>query len=97
MAEMTLSDGCESLKLECVLRELGFVQIGWRVIANAGIFFIEPVGLASDAGPDDDLLGFMLERHIMAKRPDSTRMLLKSAKGAFEMAEMVSEWPLEDW
>ena len=94
---MTLTEGCESLKLECALRELGFVEIGWRVVAHAGLFFIEPVGLASDAGPEDDLLGFMLERHIMARRPDDTRMLMKSAKGAFEMAEMISEWPLEDW
>ena len=94
---MTLTDACESLKLECALRELGFVEIGWKCIAHAGLFFIEPVGIASDAGPEDDLLGFMLERHIMARRPDDTRMLMKSAKGAFEMAEMISDWGLADW
>lgn len=94
---MKLKQACDSLKLECALRDFGFVEIGWKVIAHAGIFFIEPVGLASDAGPSDDLLGFMLERHIMAKRPDDTRMLMKSAKGAFEMAEMISDWPLEEW
>ena len=94
---MTLTEGCESLKLECALREFGFVEIGWKVIARAGIFFIEPCGVASDAGPQDELLGFMLERHIMAKRPGDTRMLMKSAKGAFEMAEMVSDFGLEDW
>ena len=94
---MTLIDACNSLKLECALRELGFVEIGWKVVANAGIFFIEPVGLASDAGPEDDLLGFMLEKHLMAKRPGDTRMLCKSARGAFEMADMISDWDLEDW
>lgn len=94
---MTLQEACSSLRLECALRDLGFVNVGWKTIAHAGIFFIEPVGIASDAGPMDDLLGFMLEKHIMAKRPDDTRMLMKSAKGAFEMAEMISDWPLDDW
>ena len=27
---MTLEDGCYSLKLECALRELGFVDVGWK-------------------------------------------------------------------
>ena len=94
---MTLIEACTSLKLECALRELGFVEIGWRAIAHAGIYFIEPVGYASDAGPEDDMLGFLLERHVMSHRPNSPRILMKSAKGAFEMAEMVSGWPPEDW
>ena len=53
--------------------------------------------MASNAGPEDDLLGFMLEKHLMAKRPGDTRMLCKSARGAFEMADMISDWDLEDW
>ena len=79
---MKLYQACESLKLECALRDLGFIDIGWKTIANAGIFFIEPVGLASNAGPQDDLLGFMLERHIMAKRPDDTRMMMKTVSAS---------------
>ena len=37
-----------SLKLECALRELGFVDIGWRCVAHAGIFFVQPVGIPDD-------------------------------------------------
>ena len=53
---MRLIDGCHSLKLECALRDLGFVDIGWKTVAHAGIFFIQPVGIPDD--PDGDLLGF---------------------------------------
>ena len=49
-------DGCHSLKLECALRDLGFVDIGWKCVAHAGIFFIQPVGIPDD--PDGYLLGF---------------------------------------
>ena len=49
-------DGCHSLKLECALRDLGFVDIGWKCVAHAGIFFIQPVGIPDDH--DGDLLGF---------------------------------------
>jgi hypothetical protein len=55
---MTLKDGCYSLKLECALRDLGFVDIGWKCVAHAGIFFIQPVGIPDD--PEGDLLGFSL-------------------------------------
>ena len=37
---MKVEDGCYSLKLECALRELGFVDIGWKCVAHAGIYFI---------------------------------------------------------
>ena len=57
---MKLIDGCHSLKLECALRELGFVDIGWKCVAHAGIFFVQPVGIPDD--PEGDLLGF----HITA-------------------------------
>tara|TARA_B100002019_G_C21240975_1_gene585539 strand:+ start:1410 stop:1658 length:249 start_codon:yes stop_codon:yes gene_type:complete len=55
---MKLIDGCYSLKLECALRELGFVDIGWKTVARAGIFFVQPVGIPED--PDGDLLGFLV-------------------------------------
>ena len=53
---MKLIDGCHSLKLECALRDLGFVDIGWKCVAHAGIFFVQPVGIPND--PEGDLLGF---------------------------------------
>ena len=55
---MKLEQACDSLKLECALRELGFVNIGWKCVAHAGIFFITPVGFPDK--PDGDLLGFNL-------------------------------------
>ena len=62
---MILKEACDSLKLECALRNLGFVDIGWKVIANAGIFFVQPVGWSVDPEPKDELLGFLLEKHII--------------------------------
>ena len=55
---MILEEACHSLKLECALRDLGFVDIGWKCVAHAGIFFIQPVGFPDD--PDGELLGFSL-------------------------------------
>lgn len=60
MPYMTLQDGCYSLKLECALRELGFVDIGWRCVAHAGLFFVQPVGIPDD--PKGDLLGFSISK-----------------------------------
>lgn len=91
---MSLEDGCISLKLECALRDLGFVEIGWRVIAHAGIFFIEPVGWQSNYEPSDDLLGFQLQKHIMAGGKCSQfsvgRPLADSAKKALDLALSLS-------
>ncbi len=42
---MILEEACYSLKLECALRDLGFVDIGWKCVAHAGIFFVQPVGI----------------------------------------------------
>ena len=55
---MILEEACHSLKLECALRDLGFVDIGWKCVAHAGIFFIQPVGFPDD--PEGELLGFSL-------------------------------------
>ena len=53
---MTLEDGSYSLKLECAIRELGFVDIGWKCVAHAGLYFVQPFGVPED--PESDLLGF---------------------------------------
>lgn len=55
---MTLQDGCYSLKLECALRDLGFVDIGWKCVAHAGLFFVQPYGIPDD--PEGDLIGFSI-------------------------------------
>ena len=75
-------DGCHSLKLECALRDLGFVDIGWKCVAHAGIFFIQPVGIPDD--PDGDLLEF----HITvpyAKHYNKVKMV-NTAKRALDWA-----------
>ena len=80
---MKLIDGCHSLKLECALRELGFVDIGWKCVAHAGIFFVQPVGIPDV--PEGDLLGF----HITvpyAKDYKKIKML-QSARKALDFAQ----------
>tara|TARA_R110000868_G_scaffold298903_2_gene559101 strand:- start:27307 stop:27555 length:249 start_codon:yes stop_codon:yes gene_type:complete len=79
---MTLEDGCYSLKLECALRDLGFVDIGWKCVAHAGIFFIQPVGIPDD--PDGDLLGFSLS--IPNQSRGKYNKLKTTAKNALDFA-----------
>ena len=75
---MKLIDGCQSLKLECALRELGFVDVGWKCVANAGIFLVLPFGLPEN--PDGDLLGFQVVKSSRVIR------LSDSAKKALDFA-----------
>ena len=80
---MLLQDGNDSLRLECALRELGFVQIGYRVVAHAGIFFVQPIGIPDD--PEGDLLGFSL---TLPNTYDMRRVrLMRTAKQALDYAE----------
>ena len=77
-----LEEACHSLKLECALRDLGFVDIGWKCVAHAGIFFIQPVGLPDD--PDGELLGFSL---TLPNTHDMRRVrLMRTAKRALDYA-----------
>ena len=91
---MTLEDACYSLKLECALRELGFVDIGWRVVAHAGIFFVEPVGWTTKPTPADDLLGFQLQRHVLAEQDSHGlhlgRPIAQTARQALDLAISLS-------
>jgi len=79
---MKLEEACYSLKLECALRELGFVDIGWRCVAHAGIFFVQPVGIPDD--PDGDLLGFSLS--IPNRKTNNRWRLVGTAKRALDLA-----------
>ncbi len=82
---MTLEEGCYSLKLECALRELGFVDIGWKCVAHAGIFFVQPVGIPDD--PEGDLLGFSL--FIPYKKERERYRLVSTARRALDIAQGV--------
>jgi hypothetical protein len=59
---MTIEEANVSLKLECALRELGFMEIKDRIIAHAGLYFIFPVGFYYNATLLDNLLGFQIEK-----------------------------------
>ena len=79
---MNLMDGCHSLKLECALRDLGFVDIGWKCVAHAGIFFIQPVGIPDD--PDGHLLGFHIT--VPYARHYNKVKMVNTAKKALDWA-----------
>ena len=79
---MKLIDGCHSLKLECALRNLGFVDIKWGCVANAGIFFVVPVGIPDN--PEGDLIGFQITHS------EKVVKLSESAKKALDFAISMS-------
>lgn len=83
---MTLEEGCLSLKLECALRELGFVEVQWRVIAHAGLFFVFPVGF-TNLSLNEELLGFQLSENCpIGPNLRADRKILPTAKRALDFA-----------
>lgn len=59
---MIIQEANVSLKLECALRNLGFMEIKNIVVAHAGLYFVRPVGFFFAAREWDDLLGFQIEK-----------------------------------
>lgn len=91
---MTIEEANVSLKLECALRELGFIEIKERVIARSGIYFVRPVGFYFDSKLWDDLLGFQIEKSEEWQY-DNTGLclgkpILQSAKSALDLALSLS-------
>ena len=82
---MDLQEANQSLKLECALRELGFVEIDWMVYGHAGIFYVYPVGFTPQPVKTDDLLGFQLNDEC-SKSLVLGAPLLQTAKRALEYA-----------
>ena len=62
------------------LRDLGFVDIGWKCVARRNLL-CQPVGIPDD--PDGDLLGFSLS--IPYKKKDTKYRLLGTAKKALDI------------
>lgn len=91
---MNLKEANVSLKLECALRELGFVEMGYRVIAHAGIYFVRTVGYFYNAGESDDLLGFQIEKSEEYEFTKSGlclgKPIVQTAKSAIELALSLS-------
>ena len=88
---MLLREACESIRLECALRDLGFVEIGWKTVAHAGIYFLEPVGMTMNYGPEDETLGFVMGEEMFSRNPSSLHFMFQSAKEAFDMAEELGD------
>lgn len=91
---MTIEEGNVSLKLECALRELGFMEIKERIVAHAGLYFVRPVGFSYTAKIWEDLLGFQIEK---PEEWEYTRTglclgkpLFQSAKAALDIALSMS-------
>ena len=55
---MTLQEGVYSLKIECNLRNLGYVNIHGTTIARCGNYFVRPIGFNSVNNMEDFLWGF---------------------------------------
>jgi hypothetical protein len=92
---MTLKEASISLKLECALRQLGFLEVSWRVYAHAGIYMIYPVSHIVESHPYDNLLGFQLfefrrDGHLPESGIQLGFPLLPSAKSALDFAIMHS-------
>jgi len=91
---MTLQEANVSLKLECALRELGFVEINYRVIAHCGIYFVRAVGYFYEAKEYDDLLGFQIEKSDEWEYSKTGlclgKPLAQSAKTALDLALSMS-------
>ena len=83
---MTILDGCFSLKLECALRDLGFIEMDWRVIASAGVYFIIPVGDHPLCRAEDDLLGFQIRKTNLSLDPLADCRTVLTAKRALDLA-----------
>ena len=74
---------CPVKQINVAIKILGFVDIGWKCVAHAGIFFVQPIGIPDD--PDGDLLGFSL---TLPNTYDMRRVrLMRTAKQALDYAE----------
>ena len=89
---MTIAEACDSLKLEAALRELGFVVIKDRVVVNAGVYFVRPVGFTAFPDSKDLIRGFQVAPpRIMIEKFDSiswnnSYYIKESAKQALDWA-----------
>jgi len=91
---VTIEDANYSLKLECALRELSFVEIGWQAIALAGVFYVIPVSHIVVCHKNDNFLGFQLSNSSdldpthLGLRLD--RRIISTAKKALNLALQLS-------
>jgi len=91
---VTIEEANYSLKLECALRELSFVEIGWQAVALAGVFYVIPVSHLVVCHKNDNFLGFQLSNSNdldptnLGLRLD--RKIISTAKKALNLALQLS-------
>ena len=87
---MTIGEGCDSLKIECALRNFGWIEYKNLIIANVGEYFVRPIGYSPMIEKTDDLFGFQIGKpEIIIKHFDFQLGYLpfsSSAKRAIEVA-----------
>lgn len=91
---MIIQEANVSLKLECALRNLGFMEIKNIVVAHAGLYFVRPVGFLFNPRDWDELLGFQIEKSEEWEY-DKTGLCLgkplaQTAKSALDLALSMS-------
>jgi hypothetical protein len=91
---MTIEEANVSLKLECALRELGFMEIKNRTVTHCGLYFVFPVGFFYEARLCDDLLGFQIEKSEEWEYSRTGlclgKPIVQSAKSALDLALSLS-------
>jgi hypothetical protein len=91
--KMTIEEANISLKLECALRVLGFMEIKERIIAHAGLYFVRPVGFYYAARLSDDVFGFQIEKSEDWEYKSGLclgKPISQSAKSALDLALSLS-------
>ena len=83
---MKLEDGCYALKLECAIRDVAYVDMGWRCVAHSGLYFIQPYGLPDI--PQGNLLGFsVIKQENYSKASGKVVRLSPTARKALDFAQ----------
>lgn len=93
---MNIQEGCESLRLECAMRELGFIDWKDVVIGRAGIFFVKPIGWRPLSKLSDTLYGFLIAKpkdmiYMEEQQLFEIKPKMESAKRAIDYAIRISQ------
>jgi len=93
---MDIKEGCESLRLECAMRELGFIDWKGTVIGRAGGYFVKPIGWYPFSELSDALCGFLIAKpkemvYMQDELLFEMNPRMESAKKAIDYAIRISQ------
>jgi len=93
---MNILEGCDSLRLECALRDLGFVDWKGVVLARAGVYFVKPIGWRPVSKLSDTLYGFLISKpedmiNMGEHQLFEIKPKMESAKSALDYAIRISQ------